>query len=59
MTGHTEDRMARHYAEAKYHRPGDRYWHFDAECPDGMKIPKDDRERGDGALERCPRCGDR
>jgi hypothetical protein len=42
--------MTRHIMQdTQYHRPGDPIYHIvDADCPDGMKIPKDDREQGPG-----------
>lgn len=47
--------------DTQYHRPGDRVYHIiDAECPDGLSIPKDDREQGPGeGLEPCPKCQNR
>jgi hypothetical protein len=52
-------RRKRYYMQdTQYHRPGDRIYHLvDAECPDGLSIPKDDREQGPGeGLNLCPKC---
>lgn len=50
--------MARHLMETMYHRPGDRVFHSEQDCPVGSGIPIDDREMGTGSegQVQCEKC---